>query len=295
MLESSLLRKLRELLFRLWRSTRKRVATGRLRRYRALLFQAYVLIALLAFSVLALFASILSASEVSYLEFDLEATLELQKNIPQWGGAILYAVSWPGYAFPSIPIIGLVAIFLALAGLRWEAASAVFAATVTWLINYLVKIAIRRPRPSADVVDVFNELTSYSFPSGHVMFYTAFFGFLLFLAFTLLKRSWRRTLMMTLLFALIALVGISRIYLGEHWASDVIGGYLLGSLSLILAIQFYREGKARIFPDQPVAPAEPADLETSKVDPHLTQLGDLKDAHDPDRPGTGPSSGGPAR
>jgi undecaprenyl-diphosphatase len=87
------------------------------------------------------------------------------------------------------------------------------------------------------------------------MFYTCFFGFIVFLAFTLLKPSWMRRLLLAFFGLLVLLVGFSRIYTGEHWASDVLGAYLLGSLLLVAMIQLYRWGKPRFFVHQPVAKA----------------------------------------
>ena len=122
------------------------------------------------------------------------------------------------------------------------------------VINVWAKELIRRPRPAIDLVNVFRILDSYSFPSGHVMFYVGFFGFLWFLIFTLLRHSLPRMLLLGLLGSLILLVGLSRIYLGQHWASDVLGAYLLGGLTLAAILQFYRWGKKRFFIGQPVAP-----------------------------------------
>jgi undecaprenyl-diphosphatase len=84
--------------------------------------------------------------------------------------------------------------------------------------------------------------------------YVTFFGFLLFLVFTLFKPVIWRFLAGVVFGALIVLVGPSRVYLGAHWASDVVGAYLLGSLCLVVAIWFYRWGKKRFYTHQPVAP-----------------------------------------
>jgi len=84
-----------------------------------------------------------------------------------------------------------------------------------------------------------------------------FGGFVGFLAYTLLKRSWVRTALLTVIGIGIALMGPSRIYLGHHWFSDVLGAYVLGSLWLALSIKFYRRGKLTFFRGQTVAHAEP--------------------------------------
>ncbi len=64
------------------------------------------------------------------------------------------------------------------------------------------------------------------------MFYTGFFGFIWFLAFSLMKPSMKRGVLLVFFGGLVLLIGVSRIYVGEHWASDVVGAYLLATLSL---------------------------------------------------------------
>ncbi len=135
------------------------------------------------------------------------------------------------------------------------------------VVNLGIKLFIQRPRPSSSLVHVLQNVGGYSFPSGHVMFYTAFFGFIWFLAFSLLKPSWLRTLILFILGLLIVLIGASRIYEGEHWASDVLGGYLIASLILVAAVQLYRWGKPRFFTDQPAGrPSRAEKRQAQKAD-----------------------------
>jgi len=168
---------------------------------------------------------------------------------------LMSLVSWFGFVPQSMVIAGLLILLIFGFGLRWEAVITLISTVLSTTINLLVKDLIQRPRPASGQITVFDTLNSYSFPSGHVMFYIGLFGFIGFLAFSLLKPSFKRGLLLVIFGSLVALIGISRIYLGEHWASDVLGSYLLGSLLLVAIIQIYLWGKTRFFVHQPVAAA----------------------------------------
>ena len=168
----------------------------------------------------------------------------------------MIAISWPGFLPQSAIITGVIILLILGFGLQWEALVALIAALLSIGLNVLVKDLIMRPRPAAALVHVLATLTDFSFPSGHVMFYTSFYGFIIFLAYTLMKPSIRRTLLVVVFGLLVLLIGVSRVYVGEHWASDALGAYLLGTLTLVAIIQLYRWGKPRFFVQQPVAKAE---------------------------------------
>jgi undecaprenyl-diphosphatase len=92
---------------------------------------------------------------------------------------------------------------------------------------------------------VVQQINSPSFPSGHTVHYTAFFGFLAFVVLTNFRSGWGRNIATGICLALVVLVGPSRVYLGEHWPTDVIGGYLIGGLFLVPLIAAYLWAKAR--------------------------------------------------
>jgi len=227
------------------------IATRPTRRYRAAAFQTYVLIASAVFVALAVVAH-----TVAYFPLDLTITHAVQSYHGLAFDRLMYWLSWLGF-MPQVYVIGAVVVaLLFIAGLRWEAVVSLFAACGVG-IGALVKLVVYRPRPSADLVRVFSQLPSSGFPSGHVLTFTTFCGFLTFLVYTLLKPSWERTTLLVAFALLILFMGLSRIYQGQHWFSDVAGAYLLGSLWLALTIRLYRWGKPRFFAHQPVAPETP--------------------------------------
>ncbi len=101
---------------------------------------------------------------------------------------------------------------------------------VTTLLNQLLKNVFQRGRP----IDSIIEESGYSFPSGHSMVSMAFYGFLIYLVYK--SNIKHKGLIVGLLSVLIVLIGISRIYLGVHYPTDVIGGFTLSLSYLLLFI-----------------------------------------------------------
>ena len=222
------------------------------RRYRTVIFQTALLVAVGFFALLTF-----AVKTAPFFPIDLQVTRSIQSiDSPLFAG-LMSLISWAGFSPNSMIVTVGIAGVLYLYGFHWEAIMAVIASLSSGATNQLIKNLIQRPRPAVDIVNVFAVLDSYSFPSGHVMFYTILFGFIWYLAYTLLKHSWKRTVLLVILGTLILLVGVSRIYLGQHWASDVLGAYLLGGLMLVGIVFLYQRGKKRFFVNQPVASPGP--------------------------------------
>lgn len=228
------------------------VATPAWRRYRAAIFQGYLIGAVVVFAILAVLAH-----TIAYFTFDLTITEEIQKFHGFVFDMLMRDVTWIGFTPQAPTFVGLAVLLLYVSGLKWESVMTLLGNIGISILGAVVKLIVLRPRPSPDLVNVIAQLPDYGFPSGHVLFFVTFFGFLAFLVYTLLKPSWGRRGLLFVAYALIVLVGPSRIYLGEHWASDVIAAYLLGSVWLTACVRVYRWGKSRFFVNQPVAKETP--------------------------------------
>lgn len=101
------------------------------------------------------------------------------------------------------------------------------------LTNYIIKLLLQRPRPIGNRII---EESGYSFPSGHSMVSMAFYGYLIYLIITNVKNTYIKILLTIILSILILCVGISRVYLGVHYASDVLAGFLVGIIYLIVFV-----------------------------------------------------------
>ncbi len=101
-------------------------------------------------------------------------------------------------------------------------------------INYTLKQILQRPRPIANRII---EESGYSLPSGHSMVSMAFYGYLIYLIYKYIKNKYVKWSLIILLSLLIISIGISRVYLGVHYTSDVIAGFLAGITYLIIYLQ----------------------------------------------------------
>ncbi|MDR5589090.1 phosphatase PAP2 family protein [Christiangramia sp. SM2212] len=99
--------------------------------------------------------------------------------------------------------------------------------------NLLLKRLVNRARPDAEFLV---EVQTLSYPSGHAMMAMAFYGFLIYLINSLQIRKFYKFLLSLFLIILILSIGISRIYLGVHYPSDIIGGFLAGFIWVIFCI-----------------------------------------------------------
>lgn len=156
------------------------------------------------------------------IKFSSEVTTTIMKIFTFFGSTIFIVIL-------SI-ILFIIFIILKQKDKAFKTAGAIIISTI---INNIIKIIIRRPRP--EYITVVEK--TFSYPSGHTMASTTLYGILLYL---LLKSNLNKTYKIgfgIILGNLPLLVGISRIYLGAHFFTDVFGGYLLSGL--ILTIVYY--------------------------------------------------------
>lgn len=101
------------------------------------------------------------------------------------------------------------------------------------VLNQLLKRVLQRPRPTEYRII---EETGYSFPSGHSMVSMAFYGYLIYLIYKYVKNKYIKWSSIVLLSLLICSIGISRIFLGVHYTSDVLGGFFISISYLVIYV-----------------------------------------------------------
>ncbi len=189
----------------------------------------------------------LIARRTQFFPGDMSIARTLQKQRNPWLRRFMLAVSQIGFPEVSIPLhIGIAGIFWALR-FRLEAIFTLLTSSSN-ILNMLVKRLIKRPRPTQEHVTVVRVINEPSFPSGHVMHYMNFFGLLTYLLATNWRSGRLRNILIAICTALIVSIGPSRVYLGAHWPSDVMAGYIYGGLWFGGLMALYLRIKAWIHP-----------------------------------------------
>ncbi len=162
---------------------------------------------------------------------DRAVSLALHRLDSPFMDAVMLGFTFLG-SFPAVAaVVVAAAIWRVRSRDRRSAVALVLVAAVTELLNFALKQAFQRPRPS-----LFHEIAtlhSYSFPSGHAMASAAVYGSVA----TVLARAYpaqRRAILLGAC-SLVLLIGLSRVYLGVHWITDVLAGWAAGAFIALAA------------------------------------------------------------
>lgn len=110
-----------------------------------------------------------------------------------------------------------------------------------FILNQILKLLINRERP--DILWL-TDARGYSFPSGHSMVSAGFYGYIIYLLNQKIENKQIKYPMIIGLTLFVLLVGISRIYLGVHYASDVLGGFIIGILYVVVYIKLIKKNES---------------------------------------------------
>jgi len=192
---------------------------------------------LLGIAILALVGLSIWAALADRLPGDYTIALWLQGIGTGWLGEPLRAIAWIGEDVMEA-CLGAAGMVLILRR-SWLQALSLLAVAASGILVPILKHLVSRPRPPAELVRVLSREGGWGYPSGHAFLAVSVFGAMFCFANQLCGPNQRIVLLFRSVLVLAILsIGVSRIYLGLHWPSDVLGGYLLGGVALFLSIRF---------------------------------------------------------
>lgn len=179
---------------------------------------------------------------IPYFQFDLIITKAIQGvTVPGFNFLMVQLTNLGNPIMASISVI-IVGLILFMLKKKTAAIISIISTIGLSAIGIFFKDIVARPRPASSLV---NQLVHFvkpdSFPSGHVLQFMGLYGFVFVFIFTTIKMSRARTVLLILLLLLIVGIGFSRIYVGAHWFSDVLGSYLIGTVWLYFMTLLYNK------------------------------------------------------
>jgi membrane-associated phospholipid phosphatase len=205
----------------------------------------YAAIALLSIEIIAL-VGVFSGALLAFIgiakmvfkekkeTFDLRAFNFLAHRVSDVNTDVMQVFTFLGTHTFLIPAnLTLVAYFLFIKRHRWYSIKVPVIVLSSLLLMFLLKFIFHRDRPLTPLLEA---AKGYSFPSGHALMSITFYGVLIYLVWQNEKSALLKWLLSILLALLIASIGISRVYLRVHYASDVLAGFCLGLMWLLLSL-----------------------------------------------------------
>ncbi len=167
---------------------------------------------------------------------DLALSRSIQQPAPDGFAGFLLV-----YASDLVWLLSPLVVLVALVVRRWSAALFISLAGSTGvLVGEGIKPLAARPRPTADLVRVQETPESYGFPSSTAFFAVVFLGTVGYLVWRAQPRPPVAIATVGILLVLLFSSGLSRVYVGAHWATDVLGGWLLGGAWLLVLVAAHR-------------------------------------------------------
>ena len=191
---------------------------------------------LLAF-IVSLLAVVLIVKRIVLLKtdwFDEKVFVFLKKYVSNTATSVLNTITQLGshyFLIPGFLVLLLHSYFIKRD--KWLAIRIAAISISSVLLMLFLKYIFQRPRP---LLPLLNEARGLSFPSGHAFMSFSFFGLLIYLIYQEMKNIWLKWSLIFLISCLILSIGLSRIYLRVHYASDVIAGLCMGFMWIVISL-----------------------------------------------------------
>ena len=212
---------------------------GRLARYLIYYRQNRALLFLSILTALFIILAVLIHSR-DVQTFDTRASLVIQRWHPLGLDKAMKFFTYLGSIGTVVVVAVLSAIFFARLG-KIKSVLIIGLSLLSYPLNVLIKDFVERNRPYSTIVRVLSPNSGFSFPSGHAMISMTVYGTITYLFWIYLKSHRYRALILAVATVTVGLIGLSRIYLGAHWVTDVTGGWIAGLILNLLLAEFHKK------------------------------------------------------
>lgn len=167
-------------------------------------------------------------------KFDLRVFDFFRTYVSGTATKVMECFTFLGSQYFLIPAyILLIIYFLFIKKARWLGIKIAAVSISSLIVMFSLKLFFQRPRPLSPLL---KQVQGLSFPSGHAFMSFSFFGLLMYILFKELRFAWQKLAMFFLLSIVVLMIGLSRIYLRVHYASDVITGFCMGFMWIVISL-----------------------------------------------------------